>query len=77
MEEAKTQENAKLQRALQELQQQFKETKLSLMKEQEAPKVLHEAVPVIKEIAVVDHEALSKFSSENEKLKVLMVDVSR
>ncbi|CAM8963239.1 unnamed protein product [Rhodiola kirilowii] len=72
LEEANTQENAKLQTALQELQLQFKETKTVLMKEREAAKVLPEAVPVIKEIAVVDHDMLFKLSTENEKLKALV-----
>ncbi|KAL9685470.1 hypothetical protein QQ045_022920 [Rhodiola kirilowii] len=72
MEEAKTQENAKLQTALQEMQLQFKETEALLIKEREAAKVLPEAVPVIKEIAVVDHDLLSKLNDENEKLKALV-----
>ncbi|OAY34689.1 myosin-6 isoform X2 [Manihot esculenta] len=72
MEEAKTQENAKLQSALQEMQIQFKETKEILIKEREAAKKAKEIVPVIQEVPVVDHEMLDKLKTENEKLKALV-----
>nr|CAD1830833.1 unnamed protein product [Ananas comosus var. bracteatus] len=72
LEEAKAQENAKLQAALQEVQQQFKETKEMLMKERDAAKKAAEIVPVIKEIPVVDTELMDKFKAENEKLKALV-----
>lgn len=72
MEEAKNQENAKLNISLQEIQLQFKETKALLIKEREAAKVLPEVVPIIKEIAVVDNDLLSKLKDENEKLKVMI-----
>lgn len=70
MEEAKNQENAKLQSALQEMQIQFKETKTNLMKEIEVARKEAEQVPVIQEVPVVDHELLDKLTSENENLKV-------
>lgn len=71
MEEAKTQENKKLQSALQDMQLQFKETKLLLQKEREAAaKREVERVPMIQEIPVVDHALLEKLTGENEKLKV-------
>lgn len=70
MEEARAQENQRLQSALQEMQLQFKETKLLLEKEKEATKIAAERAPVIQEIPVVDHALLEKLSSENEKLKV-------
>lgn len=70
MEEAKTQENAKLQSALQELQLQFKETKEMFVKELETAKSAAEKVPIIQEVPVVDHELMNKLSVENEKLKV-------
>ncbi|XP_031283791.1 myosin-6 [Pistacia vera] len=69
MEEAKNQENAKLQSALQEMQLQFKETKAMLSKEIEVAKKEAEKVPVVQEIPVVDHTMLEKLTSENEKLK--------
>lgn len=69
MEETKTQENEKLQSALQEMHIQFKETKAMLEKEREVARTA-EKVPIIQEIAVVDHEMLEKLNSENEKLKV-------
>ncbi|KAK6143975.1 hypothetical protein DH2020_020795 [Rehmannia glutinosa] len=72
LEEAKTQENAKLQTALQELQLQFKETKDMLLKEREAAKMAAEQAPVIQEIPVVDHEMMDKLSAENEKLKAMV-----
>ena len=75
MEEAKTQENAKLQSALQEMQLQFKETKEMLVKEREAAAIkVAEKVPVIQEVPVVDHVALEKLAIENEKLKVRRID---
>ncbi|KAL0459335.1 UNVERIFIED_CONTAM: Myosin-6, partial [Sesamum latifolium] len=72
LEEAKTQENTKLQTALQELQLQFKETKDMLLKEKEAAKLAAEQVPVIQEIPVIDHEMMDKLAAENEKLKALV-----
>lgn len=72
MEEAKTQENAKLQTALQEMQQQFKETKELLVKEREAAKKAADILPVIKEVPVIDTEMMNKLKVENETLKVLI-----
>lgn len=73
MEESKTQENAKLQLALKEIQLQFKETEVSLLKEVEAAKKTAEIVPpVVKEEIpiVVDTELVEKLKSENDNLKV-------
>lgn len=70
MEETKTQENAKLQAALQEMQQQFKETKSLLVKEREAAKKATEVVPIIKEVPVIDTALMDKLKDENDKLKV-------
>ncbi|XP_020079685.1 myosin-6-like isoform X1 [Ananas comosus] len=72
MEEAKTQENAKLQTALQEMQQQFKETKELLVKEREAAKKAADILPVIKEVPVIDTEMMNKLKVENETLKTLV-----
>ncbi|KAK6164324.1 hypothetical protein DH2020_001188 [Rehmannia glutinosa] len=72
LEEAKTQENTKLQTALQELQIQFKETKEMLVKEREAAKSAAEQIPVIQEIPVIDHEMMDKLAAENDKLKALV-----
>jgi myosin-5 len=77
MEEAKTQENQKLQSTLQEMQFQFKETKAMLVKEREAAKRATEKVPVIQEVPVVDHVMLEKLSSENEKLKVMVSSLEK
>lgn len=70
MEEAKRQENEKLQSALHEMQLQFKEAKSLLQKERETTKREAERVSVIQEVPVVDHPLLEKLTSENEKLKV-------
>ncbi|GAU27571.1 hypothetical protein TSUD_30030 [Trifolium subterraneum] len=77
MEEAKKQENEKLQSALQEMQLQFKETKSLLQKEREAAKREAERVPVIQEVPVVDHPLLEKLTSENEQLKTLVSSLER
>ncbi|TQD74336.1 hypothetical protein C1H46_040131 [Malus baccata] len=72
LEEAKTQENEKLQSALQEMQVQFKETKVMLEKEHEALKRAEKVVPVIQEVPVVDHGLMEKLTNENEQLKALV-----
>ncbi|KAK2986359.1 hypothetical protein RJ640_026623 [Escallonia rubra] len=72
MEEAKTQENAKLKSALQEVQFEFKETKELLKKERESSKKAAELVPIIQEVPVVDHGLMDKLAAENEKLKALV-----
>ncbi|KAK9087685.1 hypothetical protein Syun_030079 [Stephania yunnanensis] len=69
MEEAKNQENAKLQSALNEVQLQFKETKELLVKEREAAKEAAEQAPVIQEVPVIDNAMLDKLTVENESLK--------
>ncbi|KAL3647675.1 hypothetical protein CASFOL_008643 [Castilleja foliolosa] len=72
LEEAKTQENTKLQTALQELQLQLKETKEMLIKERESAKSVVEQIPVIQQIPVIDHELMDKLADENNKLKALV-----
>ncbi|XP_024031293.1 myosin-6 isoform X1 [Morus notabilis] len=72
LEEAKTQENAKLHSALEEMQLQFKETKELLVKEREAAKKAAEHAPIIQEVPVIDHEMINKLTSENEQLKALV-----
>jgi len=59
-----------LQAALQEVQQQYKETKEILVQEREAAKKAAEIAPVIKEVPVVDTELMNKLRDENDKLKV-------
>ncbi|KAL6978757.1 hypothetical protein U1Q18_020423 [Sarracenia purpurea var. burkii] len=77
IEEAKTQENSKLQSALQEMQLQFKETKEMLMMEREAAKKAAEKVPVIHEVPVIDHALVDKITVENEKLKALVSSLEK
>ncbi|XP_052479785.1 myosin-6-like isoform X2 [Gossypium raimondii] len=77
LEEAKTQENAKLQSALQDIQLQFKETKELLAKEREDAKKAAEVVPIIQEVSVVDPVMLEKLTNENEKLKALVTSLEK
>ncbi|CAN8270956.1 unnamed protein product [Cochlearia groenlandica] len=72
VEESKTQENTKLQLALEEIQLQFKETKVSFLKEVEAAKNTAVMVPVVKEVPVFDTELMEKLKSENEKLRSMV-----
>ncbi|XP_047334223.1 myosin-6 [Impatiens glandulifera] len=72
LEEAKTQETAKLQSSLEDMQLKFKETKELLTKEHEMAKKVIEHVPVIQEVPVIDHAAMDKLATENEKLKTLV-----
>ncbi|KAL2900419.1 Myosin-6 [Bienertia sinuspersici] len=77
LEEAKTQENAKLQAALQNMELQFKETKELLVKEQEAAKKVVEHVPIIQEVPVVDSVLMEKVTAENENLKALVSSLEK
>ncbi|XP_044498189.1 myosin-6-like isoform X2 [Mangifera indica] len=72
LEEEKTQENANLQAALQQMQQQFHETKSLLIREQEAAKKAAEQVPIVQEVPVIDNEMMNKLTEENEQLKALV-----
>ncbi|CAI8605283.1 unnamed protein product [Vicia faba] len=72
MREAKTQENEKLQCALEEMELQFKETKAELIQEREAAKKLAEQIPTIQEKSVADNELIDKLTAENEQLKELV-----
>ncbi|GJN22552.1 hypothetical protein PR202_gb10130 [Eleusine coracana subsp. coracana] len=77
LEEAKSQENAKLQAALQEVQQQYNETKEMLVQEREATKKVTEIEPVIKEVPVIDTELMNKLRDENDKLKSLVSSLEK
>ncbi|XP_059632269.1 myosin-8-like [Cornus florida] len=77
LEEAKTKENAKLQSTLKEMQLQFQETKELLIKEREAAKKAAEQIPVIQEVAVIDHEMVNKLTAENEELKALVSSLEK
>ncbi|XP_030499748.1 myosin-6 isoform X1 [Cannabis sativa] len=77
LEHSKTQENEKLHSALQEMQNQFKETKAMLEKEREAAKREAVKVPVIQEVPVIDHAMLEKLNGENEKLKALVSSLEK
>lgn len=73
LEEAKTQENVKLQMTLEEIQLQFKEAKEMLIKEREAALKSAEQAPIIQEVPVIDHELVNKLTAENEQLKVVLL----
>ncbi|OEL30190.1 Myosin-6 [Dichanthelium oligosanthes] len=71
MEEAKTQENKKLQLQLQELQLQLKDTKDLLKREHEAAKEASEKAAAVPEI-LADTARIDELTSENERLKILV-----
>lgn len=73
MEEAKSQENAKLQIALRNMQEEVKQTRAMLIKEQEATKKAAEEARIIREVPVVDTAMMDKLSAENNKLKVKLI----
>ncbi|WJX10583.1 hypothetical protein P8452_01285 [Trifolium repens] len=74
MREAKTQENEKLQHALEEMEVRFEETKTKLTQECEAAKKAAEQTPTIHENEnnVADNELVNKLTAENEKLKEIV-----
>ncbi|VAH04771.1 unnamed protein product [Triticum turgidum subsp. durum] len=74
MEEAKTQENKKLQQQLQELQFQSKETKDILRREQENTKTALEKAALVPEIQI-DTTHVDKLTAENENLKTLVISL--
>lgn len=71
LEEAKGQEIAKLQTALQEMQGQLEEARAAIIHEKEAAKIaIEQAPPVIKEVPVVDTTKVEQLTNENNKLEV-------
>jgi myosin V len=68
--EQKKEETTKLQAALEEVQEKYKETKEELVKERVAAKKVAEVVPIVKEVPIIDTELMDKLRDENEKLKV-------
>ncbi|CAN1789964.1 XI-2 [Linum perenne] len=77
VEEAKSQEIAKLQASLKDLQLEYQETKAQLIKDYEAAKKEAEKVPEIQEVPVVDQELVDKFTSENESLKAMVSELEK
>jgi myosin-5 len=73
MEEAKSQENKKLQQQLQELQFQSKETNDLLRREQENAKAALDKAVSVPEIHV-DTTLVDELTAENAKLKVNMIE---
>lgn len=71
LEEAKGQEIAKLQNALQEMQGQLEEAHAAIIHEREVAKIaIEQAPPVIKEVPVVDNTKLELLTNKNEELGV-------
>ncbi|XP_012567832.1 myosin-8 isoform X2 [Cicer arietinum] len=68
----RTQENEKLQCALEEMELKFEETKAKLIEERDAAMKVAEQSPTIQENHVVDNELVNKLTAENEKLKELV-----
>ncbi|XP_011029713.1 PREDICTED: myosin-6-like isoform X3 [Populus euphratica] len=77
LEESKTQENAKLRTALQEMQLEFQESKALLIKEQESIKKEAGQVPTIQEVPVIDNELVNKLTAENEMLKAMVSSLEK
>nr|BAD16376.1 putative myosin XI [Oryza sativa Japonica Group] len=74
MEEAKSQENKKLQQKLQELELQSNETKDLLKREQETAKAAWEKAALVPEVQV-DTTLVNELTAENEKLKTLVASL--
>uniref|UniRef100_A0ACD5WBS3 Uncharacterized protein n=1 Tax=Avena sativa TaxID=4498 RepID=A0ACD5WBS3_AVESA len=69
LEAAKGQEVAKLQSALQEMQEKLEEAHAAIIKEKEAAKLaIEQAPPKIVEVPVVDNEKVELLTSQNEEL---------
>ncbi|KAH9318468.1 hypothetical protein KI387_020237 [Taxus chinensis] len=78
LEEAKTQEIAKLQLTIEKLQAQVEEANAILVKEREASKIaIQQAPPIIKEVSVVDTAKVEKLTNENKELKDLVESLEK
>ncbi|WOK91583.1 myosin-12-like [Canna indica] len=70
IEEAKGQEIAKLQNALQEMQDKLDEAHEAIIREKEAARIaIEQAPPIIKEVPVVDNTKLELLTSRNNELE--------
>ncbi|XP_075523822.1 myosin-6-like isoform X3 [Primulina tabacum] len=72
IEEAKNQEIAELQSALEEMQLQFQNSKKISINESEPSNMVSEKVPILEEVPAFDHELVKNLTAENEKLKTLV-----
>ncbi|KAL6526639.1 hypothetical protein OROGR_015729 [Orobanche gracilis] len=77
IEEAKNQETAKLQSALEKMQMEFRETKEHLLNELGAAKDAAVRVTSVREVSVIDQELVDKLTAENEKLKFLVSSLEK
>lgn len=72
IEEAKGQEIAKLQNALQDMETELHEARAAIIHEREAAKIaIEQAPPVIKEVPVVDNTKVEQLTIQNHELEVL------
>lgn len=71
IEEAKGQEIAKLQNALQDMQTQLHEAHAAIIQERESAKLaIEQAPPVIKEVPVIDNTKVEQLTNQNHELEV-------
>ncbi|KAH1211028.1 Myosin-12 [Glycine max] len=78
LEEAKGQEIAKLQNALQEMKAQLDEAHAAIIHEREAAKIaIEQAPPVIKEVPVVDETKLELLTNKNEELETEVEELKK
>ncbi|KAL0561924.1 hypothetical protein IC582_002369 [Cucumis melo] len=78
VEEAKGQEVAKLQNALEEMQGQLDEANAAIIREREAAKLaIEQAPPVIKEVPVVDETKLEILRNHNEELEGVVGELKK
>ncbi|KAL0425524.1 UNVERIFIED_CONTAM: Myosin-12 [Sesamum radiatum] len=78
IEEAKGQEIAKLQNALQDMQTQLHEAHAAIIHEREAAKIaIEQAPPVIKEVPVVDNTKVEQLTAQNQELQEMITGLNK
>ncbi|KAK6162834.1 hypothetical protein DH2020_002675 [Rehmannia glutinosa] len=78
IEEAKGQEIAKLQNALQDMQTQLQEAHAAIIHEREAAKIaIEQAPPVIKEVPVVDNAKVEQLTNQNHELEEVITELKK
>ncbi|GER57807.1 myosin family protein [Striga asiatica] len=78
IEEAKGQEIAKLQNAIQNMQTQLQEAQAAIISEREAAKIaIEQAPPVIKEVPVVDNTKVEQLTNQNHEFEEVIVKLKK
>ncbi|CAA0823245.1 Myosin-12 [Striga hermonthica] len=78
IEEAKGQEIAKLQNAIQNMQTQLQEAQAAIISEREAAKIaIEQAPPVIKKVPVVDNTKVEQLTNQNQKFEEVIVELKK